>query len=317
MKRVEASQTRPVESMRAYLLRTVFFPLIGLKRTMSDSSRFAKLIAGQQNKRETGPGMLLRKRFRVTTEKVGGHTVHTINRLNEEPRGAIIYIHGGAYVANMDAFQWGIVKGLASRTGASVVVPIYPLAPEHDWRAAYAMIGALYDQLLQRTGPGDITLTGDSAGGGLALGFAQALRDAGRPMPGRLVLFSPWLNLSLDNPRQEALDTRDPFLARPALNWSAMQWAAGTPLTDPHISPVFGSLKNLPPILIFSGRADILNADAHELLEKARAEGAPLEFVEDENMTHAWSAAPIPEAQTLYDQAASFILTNSTANSAF
>ena len=316
MDRVRVVQAIAGESFRAWLIRCIVFPLIGFKRAMRGPERFMREIARQQKHRDTGVDPSLRRRYAVKTEKVGGFTVHTVSPKAGAPRGVMLYLHGSAYVANMSPFHWLLVKGLITRTGARIVVPLYPLAPEHDWCAGYAMMDALYAQLLQEFAPEEITICGDSAGGGLSLGFAQALRDSGRPLPGRLILFSPWLNLSLENPRQEALEEKDAMLARPGLNWGATCWAGGAPVEDPHISPIFGSLNGLPPMLVFTGGLDLLYADAQELLEKARAEDVALEFVEAPRMTHAWSSLPVPEAHTLYDMAAAFVRNGTVGNPA-
>jgi epsilon-lactone hydrolase len=134
------------------------------------------------------------------------------------------------------------------------------------------------------------------------------LRERGKPMPGSIVLFSPFLNLIADNPAQAALEDVDPLLSRPALVWAARQWAHGTPLDDPRISPVLGNLAGLPPTLIFSGTADLLHVDSLQFVERARAQGVDVTYIEGRNMTHGWSVFPLPEAAPLYDTASSFIV---------
>lgn len=290
------------ESMAAFALRTVYFPLIG--REVVATRAAAPVLRSLPG---APPDDALARRYALSTITVDGSLVHVVSPRSGEPRAAILYIHGGAYVAGMAPAQWRIVDGLARRTKARVYVPFYPLAPEADWRAAHRMLTMLYAEILHETPAEAVTLCGDSAGGGLALGFAMALRDAGEPLPGRLALFSPWLDLVEDNPAQAALDAADPILDRDALVAAARVWAGATPLDDPRLSPVYGSLAGLPPILLFSGGVDLLNPDARALVRNAREAGAPLRFVEHPRMTHAWAVLPIPEAEALYDETAAFV----------
>ncbi|MCC2978242.1 alpha/beta hydrolase [Sphingomonas sp. PL-96] len=297
------------ESLRSYALREIFLPAMNAKQGMIDERSFTRSFAEQQKAGSAPPSDELRAHYAVSKSVVDGRTVYTVVPRQGGNRRRIVYLHGGAYIGPMSSLQWSIVSGLAERTGATVIVPDYGLAPRHSWRDGYALMDRVYGGLLSRSRPQDVILSGDSAGGGFALGFALWLKDQRKPLPAGLVLFSPWLNLTLHNPAQEALDDRDPILARPALNYGARLWAAGLPLEDPRISPVLGSLSGLPPIFVASGTADLLHADALQLLQRGRAAGVGLDYDEGRNQTHAWSIVPMPEAERLYDRAAGFINT--------
>lgn len=305
---VKISSYRSGESMVTHLVRVAVLPMLQVKSTMKNVDRYRELVQKRQADGDAPPSDQLKKQFDIRTESIDGYLYYVVSPKTSKPDRVIIYIHGGAYVGPMADFQWNLVKGLAERTGAQLIVPNYPLAPKHDWRDAYAMMVQLYDSLIQQFPANRVSITGDSAGGGLALGFSMELRERGKPMPGSIVLFSPFLNLLADNPAQAALEDVDPLLARPALVWAAKQWAHGTPLDDPHISPVLGNLSGLPPTLIFSGTADLLHVDSLQFVERARAQGVDVTYVEGRNMTHGWSVLPLPEAAPLYDRATSFIL---------
>jgi epsilon-lactone hydrolase len=110
-----------------------------------------------------------------------------------------------------------------------VEVPLYGLAPQHTYREAYPLVHAVWRELTRETVPGGVALAGDSAGGGLALGLAQELiADAGARSPDRLVLLSPWLDLTLGNPRIADYARSDPWLARPGLVEVGRAWAGTT-----------------------------------------------------------------------------------------
>ncbi|MBC2667893.1 alpha/beta hydrolase [Novosphingobium piscinae] len=295
------------ESLFSRLIRTVILPLIGSKQVLRDVDRHARQLARTRLKGETPPPARVSRRYKITEKTFAGAKALFVEPKRGTAKRTIIYIHGGAYVAHLMYHQWHLVEGLASWNDARVIVPHYPLAPEHDWRPAFAMMMALYESVLSEVGADQITLTGDSAGGGFALSFAQLLRDEGQPLPAKLVLFSPWLDLREDNPAQAALDCDDPMLARPVLVWSAQKWAGETPLDDPRISPVLGDIRGLPPTLVFSGTADLLHSDSLDLIARAQRANCAMRLVIGERMTHAWSVLTTREAKRLHAETAAFL----------
>ncbi len=295
------------ESLFSRLIRTVILPLMGSKRMLRNIDVHARHLQKTRKAGEARPPRRITRNYRITTRVYAG-----ANALFVEPKcGAaqrtIVYIHGGAYVSNMLSYQWNLVEGLASRNAARVVVPHYPLAPEHDWQPGFAMMHELYAALLAEHGAESIVLCGDSAGGGFTLALAQMLRDQQAPLPGKLVLYSPWLDLREHNRDQDAYDAADPMLARPVLVWSARNWAGRTPLDDPRISPGLGDITGLPPILVFSGTADLLHPDSLALQAKAQRLNCPLRLIIGDRMTHAWSVLPTREARRLHAETASFL----------
>lgn len=181
--------------------------------------------------------------------------------------GAILYLHGGGYIIGSSDTHRGITGHLARASGCSVFAPDYRLAPEHPFPAALDDAEACWNALLaQGFGPGQMALAGDSAGGGLSLALAMRLRDKGQPMPASLTLFSPWVDLTqeqLYSPEQE------PVLQPAWTAKAASLYAGTTPLTHPLVSPIFGDLSGLPPILIQAGSQEILLNDSERLLRKA------------------------------------------------
>ncbi len=216
----------------------------------------------------------------------------------------ILYFHGGAYVMQLIAPQWTLIGGLVRRTGGTASVALYPLAPEHDWRQGLEAADQAFDELVERAGADNIVVCGDSAGGGLTLALALKRRDEGKPPPAGLVLFSPWLDITVSGPDQPELEKRDPSLNIPMLRRAGEMWARDTDRTSPYVSPLFGDQRGLPPTLLFAGTRDLLYSDARRLAEKApnvRLETYP-------EMFHVWMAAPIPEAKRALDQAAAFMM---------
>lgn len=215
----------------------------------------------------------------------------------------ILYFHGGAYVMQLITPQWTLIGGLVRRTGGTATVAFYPLAPEHDWRQGLDAADKVFDELAEKVGAANIVVAGDSAGGGLTLALALKRRDEGKTLPAGLVLFSPWLDITVSGTDQPELEKRDPSLNIPMLRRAGEFWARDTDRASPYVSPLFGDQTGLPPTLVLAGTRDLLYSDARRLAEKAP--NARLETYSE--MFHVWMAAPIPEAGRALDQAAAFI----------
>lgn len=215
----------------------------------------------------------------------------------------LLYFHGGAYVMQMIAPQWTIVSALVSQTGGTATVALYPLAPEHTWQQGLEAADLAFDELAERVGAENIVVAGDSAGGGLTLALTQRRRDAGKSLPGGLVLFSPWLDVTLSGRDQPQREKRDPTLRIAMLRQAGKLWAGDSDPASPPVSPLFGDMRGLPPTLVFAGTRDLLCSDALRLAEKDPTVRLKL-YPE---MFHVWMAAPIPEGTRALGQAAAFM----------
>jgi monoterpene epsilon-lactone hydrolase len=278
-----------------------FLRLARVKQRANDLPLFTRLVHRMQRWGPAQPGRWIER------GEFGGCPVLTAAPRRGGSRHHILYLHGGAYVFPIAGLHWKAIEALIRRTGATVTVPLYPLAPGHSWRDTFGMVRPLHAALAARHGAENLTLAGDSCGGGLAVALAQVMRDAGEALPARLVLFSPWMDASMADPGQLAIEPDDPFIAAAPGRLAAGWYAADLPVEDPRISPINGALSGLPPMIVFTGTRDMLNADANRLRERAAAEGTPLEFREYPGMIHVWMLMPIPEARPALDQAAAFM----------
>ncbi|MEU9836099.1 alpha/beta hydrolase fold domain-containing protein [Streptosporangium sp. NPDC048047] len=150
--------------------------------------------------------------------------------------------------------------------------------------------------------PGRLTVMGDSAGGNLALSLVMQARQAGLPQPARLVLVSPCVDVSCDDPAMAKLERDDPILAPEGVREAGRLYAGGLDPRDPVVSPLYGSLRGLAPIAVFTGTLDILNVDAHRLKDRARQEGVSLEWFEYPGMMHVWPLYSLPEFRRAVDE---------------
>jgi acetyl esterase/lipase len=233
----------------------------------------------------------VRRRHDVSSRRVEGFEVTTVAPRGRPPVRTAVYLHGGAYVSPVAPQHWALAGRLAD-AGVRVVLPHYGLAPQHTHRDAHRLLDAVY-----RSCGEDVVLAGDSAGGGLALGFAQALLGTGLPQPRSLVLLAPWLDLTLADPAVAAAEARDPWLSSVGLVEVGRAWAGGDDPRDPRLSPVEGPLAGLAPVRIWVGTRDLLLPDALRLRDRAAAEGADVEVTVREGAVHVYPLTPTPEGR--------------------
>jgi acetyl esterase/lipase len=251
-----------------------------------------------------------RRRFSVVREDLPGFPAYVITPRGCTPTRTLFYLHGGGYMAPIDPFQVRYITRLATAVGARVVMPDYPLAPEHTWRDSHDAIAGLAARWA--TEPGGLALVGDSSGGGYALAVAITLRDTGRAQATHLVMHAPWVDLTTSTPETDAFDEVDPWLFIGKLRVYAAWWA-GTPddLGRPEVSPALADLAGLPPGLMFCGTRDLLVPGCRLLARRAADAGWDLTYVEQAGLMHAYPVLPwLPEARPAFRQTLEFLGTN-------
>jgi acetyl esterase/lipase len=191
---------------------------------------------------------------------------------------AILFLHGGAYVLGSARTHRSITTHLARAANATVVAVDYRLAPEHPYPAALDDALAAYGALVQQFGPGRVAIAGDSAGGGLTMATALAIRDRGLPPPHALAVIAPWVDLTASGESMQSRAARDPMLRIGWTRQAAGCYAGALAHDDPRLSPLFADLHDLPPLLIQVGSEEILYSDAERLDERARAAGVAVNF---------------------------------------
>ena len=200
-----------------------------------------------------------------------------------------LYLHGGAFVMGGLNSHRDLAAQLAQRAQIQLLMVDYRLAPEHPFPAALDDALAVYRALLAQGIPAQrLLLGGDSAGGNLALGTAQAIQAQGLPLPAALVLFSPWLDLTDRSPSRHTHTATDVMLSQPLLDEAAALYAPGMALDDARLSPLFGPMAGLPPCLLVASRAEMLIDDARRLQQQMLAAGGQVELLEWANAPHAF-----------------------------
>jgi acetyl esterase/lipase len=189
------------------------------------------------------------------------------------PNGTLIYLHGGGYALGSAKGYRGLVAHLANAAGMTAVIPDYSRAPEARYPVALEEMVAVYSRLLEDgLDPKHTVIAGDSAGGGLTLALAMALRDRGIAAPAALGLICPWADLStdIDGLRPKL---RDPLII-PAMTaeW-ALPYAGDIDPMSPGISPAYGDMTGLPPIVMHTAGDDPLRGDATVIAKAVAATG--------------------------------------------
>jgi acetyl esterase/lipase len=227
-----------------------------------------------------------------------------------DPAGTMLYLHGGGYHFGSIRLYRELAARLALSCAARVLLPEYRLAPEHPFPAAVDDALLVYRSLLaDGQTPERIVVAGDSAGGGLSLALALALKAAGEPLPAALVCLSPWTDLTCAGETMTTCADLDAMLPADVVRHYAVSYAAGRDVRDPLISPLYGDLSGLPPLLVQVGTDEVLLSDSLRLVERARAAGASVQLDVWPEMWHVWHlfATAVPEARQAIDAIGRFV----------
>ncbi len=277
-------------------LAPLVITLRGSKRMFNSEKRtLARIARLQEHPDSFLPPASLGRSHSVTRSEVGGWPVYTVTARRAAPTRRALYLHGGCYVFEIDPIHWAPIGKLATEAGVSVVVPIMPLAPTGVASAVVAGVAELAASLIAEVGADNLSIIGDSSGGGMTLATAMALRDRHLGPLHATVLIAPWLDISGTDPRLAEIAPRDPWLAVPGTHATGLLYRGELPEDDWRVSPIHGSLAGLGPITMFSGTRDILHADASRLVPLAAAAGVALDYYVGNGMIHNYPILPMPE----------------------
>lgn len=219
----------------------------------------------------------------------------------------LVYLHGGGFVLGRTALHVGLAATLGHLCAARVLLLDYRLAPEHPFPAALDDVTLVYRALLAAGwGPHRITIAGDSAGGNLTLATLLRLRDAGSPLPAAAACLSPVVDLA--DSAERSRKGRDRWLRPEVVTLFHEAYVRGQDPRHPLISPVYGDLRGLPPLVIHAGGEELLRDDAERLATAARAAGVQVELAIYPGMWHVWQLSlERPEAQESLRRIARFL----------
>jgi acetyl esterase/lipase len=257
-------------------------------------------------------GHPLAEDVRTTSGELGGVPVISIEIAGREPKGVIFHMHGGGFALGSATSSVGFASDLARKAGMSAITVDYRLAPEHPYPAALDDVTAAYQGLLEREGGGaQIVVSGESAGGNLALELLIAGKQRGLVMPAAAVLFSPMTDLTVTGDSYTTKADVDPKITAAAIQTRANDYLTGTGTdpADPLVSPIFADLTDLPSLLVQAGSHEVLLDDATRLAARAAANDVAVILDITPEVAHVFQAfsAVLDEGDQALTRAGTFL----------
>lgn len=231
----------------------------------------------------------------------------------------IIYqLHGGAYVYNMnDLYRIQALRLSKISKGATVVTIDYRVAPANTYPAALTDAVNGWNWLIsQGYKPQNIIVTGDSAGGNLALALCLYLRAKNKEMPKALVLMSPWADLSEEGESFKTNVYNDPMFGlkkgkqrKDGFHAISTVYAGNFDTHEPMISPVYADYNNFCPMLIQCGSEEVLQSCCKTIAEKTADCKNNVKFTQYDGMWHMFQLFGnlFPESAKAWNEAENFI----------
>lgn len=221
-----------------------------------------------------------------------------------------LYFHGGGYFWGSPKKYRTLTTRFAKEFGGRVFVPDYRLAPEAPYPAALNDALKAYRYVLDAgVHPTKIAIAGDSAGGGLALALLLALKRDGLPLPAAATLISPWTDLTCSGESMSFNARKDPLFLPSMLMWNSRYYAGDNDKSNIFISPLFGDLTGLPPILFQVGSTEVLLDDSRRAHQKISDQGGSSKLDIWPKVMHVWHLAAdfMPEGRRAIKDMASFL----------
>lgn len=279
--------------------------MVALKDTLSELSRHApRSLRALQLVTDVGPALPLLRHLQVSL--IGGGGVATcaaspaagggewvwpahlggahdgVPPALDAPfaeRRLVLYVHGGGFALCNAATHRPLTANIARVTGAAVLATRYRRPPEHPFPAGLDDVVDVFTRLLDVVPAGRVVVAGDSAGANLAACLCLRARELGLPMPGGLVLISPWVDLSdTHTPSWDPARESD-YLPPELATLFAEAYAGETALTHPLVSPLHApSLAGLPRTLVISGAMEQLHAQQRAFARRLAEDGVQTEL---------------------------------------
>ena len=252
---------------------------------------------------------LLPRGTTVAEQAIGGVRAELVSARAPDSGPTVVHFHGGGYCIGSAGTARSWAAHLSALAGGRVILPEYRLAPEHPHPAALEDARAVIKALNGQAHPGPVVVSGDSAGGGLALALVLSLRDEGEELPAGCILLSPWLDLGRDRRAVPDLVRRDVLLTPDWLDACARAYAAPSAWADPSVSPLRAAHTGLPPLLIQAATDELLAPDAELLAASASAAGVDVTYTRWPRLWHDFALQPglLAAADSALAQAAWFV----------
>lgn len=274
------------------------------KENFTDKEKVAEFLAERevQNAKTYTLPADLELQSTIKQDTLNGMQVFILSPTDTDSKKQILYLHGGAYINQPTNYHWKFLDKVVTGTNATITVPIYPKAPEHQYKESFDKVLPIYEDLLNVTESKNLVIMGDSAGGGLALALSQVLLENNIQQPSNIILLSPWLDITMKNPKIPSLEDKDPMLGAYGLEQMGKAWAGDKDPNNYMLSPINGAIKGLGKITLFVGTHELFLVDAQRFRDMATGQGVAINYFEYEKMNHVFPVYPIPEAKKATEQ---------------
>src|ERR1700722_18964531 len=263
--------------------------IVGLRAMLAARPRATEIAQMRRDIDQRGKDFGLAADVTVQTVDAHGVRAEWTSTPNADRSSAILYLHGGGYViGSLDSHRHVAAEvGRASR--ARTLAVDYRLAPEHPFPAPVEDTLTAYRYLLENDiQPKHIALAGDSAGGGLVVGALLAIREAGLPLPGCGWCISPWVDMEALGASYVDRAATDPTVQKATIELMAQRYLGGADPRHPHVAPIYGDLRGLPPLLIPVGGVATLLEASLSLARKAGIADGAVDLQIWPEMIHVW-----------------------------
>ena len=258
------------------------------------------------------------KNFNISENLFNSIKVVEFDPKNKKSKNIILYLHGGGYVTCGPETHSTLVTQLSEYSGVKTLFPVYRLAPKHPYPAAIEDCLMVYKELLKKgINSKNISLIGDSAGGGLVMALLQILHRDKIDQPSSAVLISPWTDLTLSGDSIVSRADRDPMI-KPGKNIDGVvkAYLGNEDPKNPLISSIFSDSFPVPPIQIYVGTEEVLYDDSIRIFDKlSEDKNNNIELKIYDGMFHVFNIfckglLTVPEAKKANRDIANFILEN-------
>ena len=234
-----------------------------------------------------------------------------ISAPGQSEESIFLYLHGGGFQLGSLDSHTGLTARISAASGMRGLVVDYRLAPEHKFPAALDDVYTVYNWLIDQGFTGsDITLCGDSAGGGLCLSLMASLVSTDQPLPAGAALLSPWTDLTLSGDSYDTRSSLDPLNHKSMLRQVARSYLGrtGDPLNS-LTSPLFANHKGLPPLLIQVGDHEVVLDDSIRLAKAVQNAGVDVQLEVAPYMIHVYQlyADDLVESRRAIDRIGGFL----------
>lgn len=284
-------------SLKSRIIKIVI-RLSGFKKNTSSISNTQKYINRCKNKK------LNEKIFKnMIKEKYKQYDFYTWNGTIENNNSFLLYIHGGSFTDKPLNMQIKFVKKIAEKLNLTLVIPLYKTIPDGNSQELLDELKSIYQLLLNKND--NIYLIGDSAGGGSILSLNLVLNKEQIKNPQAIIMLSPWLDLSLNNPKIN--EKKDIVCSITGNRYCGKIWASKYDIKDYRVSPIFGNFNHLNKVFISCGGNEICQPDCIEFVNKLKKLQIDYKFVQFDNQFHNFELYPIPESKILMEEIYKYI----------